>query len=71
MNPEIIEKILNLVKEGKIEEAENIYKELLAENPNDVNLLTAVGLFLTISLTIALKFSSSLSSLNDNFPIDI
>jgi len=32
--------------------------------------LTPFGLFLTISATIALKFSSNLSSLNDNLPID-
>ncbi len=45
MDTDAIKRAIDLTYERKYDEAEKIYKSLLAENPNDVILLSAVGLF--------------------------
>ena len=43
----LIQKAIIFAQNGKFAEAENLYKKLLAENPEEVPLLSAVGLFYT------------------------
>ena len=45
MNTEELTKAIELAKDGKFQEAEVIYNELLSKNPEDCTLLSAVGLF--------------------------
>lgn len=42
---ELLQKAIALTQNGKISEAKAIYEGLLAENPDDVNLLSVYGLF--------------------------
>ena len=44
-NLEIIKQAITYTQNGKISEAKAIYDGLLAENPDDVNLLSVYGLF--------------------------
>ena len=45
INIEIIKQAITYTQNGKISEAKAIYDGLLAENPDDVNLLSVYGLF--------------------------
>lgn len=45
MNTKELTKAIELAKDGKFQEAEIIYNELLSKNPEDCTLLSAVGLF--------------------------
>ena len=45
MDIEKLQQAVNLTYQGKISEAEGIYNELLAENPDEAALLSAAGLF--------------------------
>lgn len=45
INIELLNKAVDKAKSGEYQEAEKIYQKLVAENPNDSNLLSFVGLF--------------------------
>ena len=42
---ELVQKAIALTQSGKIEEAKEIYENLLKKNPDDGNLLSVFGLF--------------------------
>ena len=45
INIETLQQAITLTQKGQISEAKAIYEGLLAENPDDVNLLSVYGLF--------------------------